>query len=178
MKKFSHIYTKFGDTGTTRTLSGDRVSKDDVLIEVNGDIDSLQVVLDKLIAFSLYSDILLNQKEILQRVQTLLWQLGGEISQSQVGGFVTNPISDDHVVELESQIESFELSLDGFQRFSNLAAIEVNEARVRTRRLERTLTQYLRDRQIRDEVYRYINRLSDYFFALAVKVQDEGVTLS
>ena len=58
-----------------------------------------------------------------------------------------------------------------------MIAIEVNEARVRTRKLERTLTNYLREREIRSVVYKYVNRLSDYFFALSVRLEKEGLNL-
>ena len=67
-KNLSPIFTKYGDTGQTRTLDGARVNKDDCLIEVNGDIDSLQTCIDKLIAFSLYSERLHEQKNRLHNV--------------------------------------------------------------------------------------------------------------
>ena len=111
------------------------------------------------------------QKHLLVTVQTLLWQMGGEISQQKPGGIVKNPIEEEDVEDLEKAIDLFNLRLNSFQRFRNLIAIDINEARVRTRKLERTLTQYLKEFRIRPEVYRYINRLSDYFFALAVTVQ-------
>jgi cob(I)alamin adenosyltransferase len=171
MKKVSKIYTFGGDGGFTRNLTGDLLPKDDCLIEVHGDIDSLQAIIDKLIAYGNYSKFMEHQKDFLLRIQVLLWQLGGEISQKRTGGLVNQPIQDDDIKELEFAIDAFNLNLSSFQRFSHLISIDVNEARVRTRKLERTLTDYLRKNQIRPEVYKYINRLSDYFFSLAVKVQ-------
>jgi|FLOH01.1.fsa_nt_gi cob(I)alamin adenosyltransferase len=177
MKKTSQIFTRIGDKGATKTLQGEFVPKDDCLIEVNGDIDSLQACLDKILAFSNYSEALAEEKEMIMQIQMLLWQMGGEISQGNVGGFVNKPIEELHVDELESSIEKFSLYLDGFQRFKSMIAIEVNEARVRTRKLERTLTNYLREREIRSVVYKYVNRLSDYFFALSVRLEKEGLNL-
>ena len=172
-KYVSKIYTFAGDEGFTKTLKGDSVPKDNCLIEVHGDIDSLQAMIDKLVAYSKFSDVLTDQKTMLLRAQVLLWQLGGEFSQGKIGGLVNQPIDQTDVEDLEKSIDSFDLDLDGFRRFKHLIAIDVNETRVRTRKLERTLTNYLREARIRSIVYRYINRLSDYFFALAVKIQDD-----
>ncbi|MFH1589958.1 MAG: ATP:cob(I)alamin adenosyltransferase [archaeon] len=175
-KKLTPIYTRFGDSGKTKTLDGKIVPKDCCLIEVNGDIDSLQTSLDKIGSFMNYNNLLTNEQDRIYQVQTLLWQLGGEISQQSIGGFVTRPINDSDVEDLENAIESFGLTISEFQRFKSMFAIEVNEARVRTRKLERTLTQYLNDMEIREVVYRYVNRLSDYFFALAVKIEQENLS--
>lgn len=169
----SKIYTFKGDQGFTKTLDGHTVSKDDCLIEVHGDIDALQTMIDKLIAYARYSDIMAQQKPLFSRMQTLLWQMGGELSQKKTGGLVNQPLDESDIVDMERIIDSFKLNLDSFQRFTNLIAIDVNETRVRTRKLERTLTNYLRNQIIRPVVFKYINRLSDYFFALAVKVQRE-----
>lgn len=167
------IYTFKGDEGYTKTLDGHSVSKDDCLMEVHGDIDSLQAMLDKLIAYAKYSDIMAQQKPLFLRIQTLLWQMGGELSQKKVGGYVNQPLEESDIVDMERIIDSFKLNLDSFQRFTNLIAIDVNETRVRTRKLERTMTNYLKKQIIRPVVFKYTNRLSDYFFALAVKVQKE-----
>lgn len=175
-KQIHSIYTKTGDKGITKTLSGQTVPKNHCLIQINGELDSLQASIDKLIAFSKYSQVLSEQKELLKTIQMLLWQLGGEISQKQTGRLVKRPIKEKDVKELEHNIDSFALDLMGFQRFTNLVSVDVNETRVRTRSFERTLTNYLEDAEIRYEVYQYINRLSDYFFALAVTVEKEGST--
>ncbi|NQU98303.1 ATP:cob(I)alamin adenosyltransferase [Candidatus Woesearchaeota archaeon] len=172
-KTLSKIYTLAGDEGFTGTLKGDVLPKDHCLIEVHGDVDSLQTIIDKIIAYAKYSPLLEGQKTMLFRIQLLLWQLGGELSQHTVGGLVKQPIDESDVLDLEKSIDAFELKLDSFQRFTHLVAIDVNETRVRTRKLERTLTEYLRDDRIRSSVYKYINRLSDYFFTLAVKIEQE-----
>jgi cob(I)alamin adenosyltransferase len=167
------IYTNTGDEGFTKTLYGDMLPKDNCLIEVNGDIDSLQTMIDKLVAYSKYSDVMAHQKHLLSKIQMLLWQMGGEISQKKTGGHVNQPIEELDIEDLEKAIDLFKLNVNSFQRFNHLIAIDVNETRVRTRKLERTLTNYLREFKLRPVVYKYINRLSDYFFALAVKIQQE-----
>ncbi len=171
------IYTCTGDKGMTKSLSGETLPKDDCLIEVVGDLDSLQASIDKLLAFSPYSKVLADNSDVLKKIQILLWQMGGEISNRCVSSLVKRPILDEDVNHLEECIESFNLDINGFQRFSNLVAIEVNESRVRTRKFERSLTSYLRESQIKEVSYKFINRLSDYFFALAVAVEKDHLNL-
>ena len=71
-------------------------------------------------------------------------------------------------------IKDMKLEINSFQRFNLPITVELNEARVKTRKVERTLTRYLRDKKLRKTVYSYVNRLSSYFFALSVKIEQEG----
>ena len=166
------IYTKFGDDGMTQTLAGKTVSKNNCVIKVNGDIDSLQSNIDKMIMFIGE----LPEGRHLQHIQTKLWQLGGEISGEQVKNYVKDPITSQDIKLLEQWIDSLmnDTNLTGFVRFSKPITIEANECRVRTRRLERTLTEYLENQKIRAIAYTFINRLSDYFFALSVFYETEA----
>lgn len=168
----SKIYTKFGDDGMTATLSGKIVPKNDCLIQVNGDIDSLQSNIDKMIMFLGE----LPQGNQLNHIQKKLWQLGGEISGEQVKDYIKDPITNQDVQFLENWIDDFmaDIRLTGFVRFNQPIPIEANECRVRTRKLERTLTEYLEHQKIRAVAYKFINRLSDYFFALSVFYQTEA----
>jgi len=166
------IYTRTGDRGVTSTLSGQRIPKDDCLIKVNGELDELQTQIDKVISYMKRSVSFAETLVQLERIRTLLWQLGGEISFGERNNLVKQPIMKYDVKDLENWIDNFNLEIKGFQRFYNPIAIEINEARVRTRRLERTLTKYLRKRILRIEVYMYLNRLSDYFFTLAVAIEN------
>lgn len=158
------IYTRKGDEGMTSTLSGSRRSKSDLLIWVGGSIDELQTALDRVIAQLSRS----KHRSRLERVQHILWQLAGEISQERVGGTVKDPLEAHDTEELERWIDEADLDLTGFVRFSTIIAADVSEARVRARRFERILAQYARSAPVRSEVSAYVNRLGDYLFALAV----------
>lgn len=166
------IYTKFGDDGMTATLSGKTVSKSNCLIKVNGDIDSLQNNIDKMIMFIGE----LPEGNHLHHIQKKLWQLGGEISGEQVKDYVKDPISNVDLQLMENWIDGMmnTIKLTGFVRFTTPITIEASECRVRTRKLERTLTEYLENQKIRAVAYKYINRLSDYFFALSVFYETEA----
>jgi len=169
----SKIYTKVGDKGTTKTLSGKDVIKNSCLISINGDIDFLQSALDKVIH---YVNKLPKEYEVdsyrLSNIQKLLWQMGGEISAEGDLSFIKTPITEEDVTNLEVWIDEKKLELSNFVRFTNFASMEVNEARVRVRHLERELVEYLYDKELRPEIFRFINRLSDYLFSLAVHIED------
>src|SRR3990167_3914885 len=166
------IYTRSGDKGLTRDYAGNSIKKSDCLVEVQGKIDELQSSIDILFSFknsiSIYIDCLkpLDYKR-LEKIQINLWQLAGELALHKVGQKVTKPIKQKDVIDLEKWIDEANIKLTGFIRFRSHPAIWINEARVRCRNLERVLTTYLEQKQVREVTYKYINRLSDYFFALA-----------
>lgn len=160
------LYTKVGDEGTTRTITGKVVAKDNCLIEFNGALDSLQAQLDKVI----YSiDILPTSEDyigMLKKIQQKLLLIGGEVSGQKVEN-----ISDEDVSQLEEAIDVLATEITEFVRFVNPAGMEVNEARVRARQVEREATMYLREFFIYPNTYKYLNRLSDYLFAVAVDLE-------
>ena len=160
-----NIYTRRGDRGETSTLAGERIAKDDLIIWVGGAIDELQTAIDRVVAQTRGK-----HRSRLERIQHLLWQLGGEISQHRVGGTVKDPIEARDTEELERWIDEAKLDLTRFVRFSSLVAIDVSEARVRARRLERIIATLAREQPVRTEVATYVNRLSDYLFALSVSL--------
>lgn len=168
------MYTRTGDKGTTSTLNGRRVAKDSCLIQANGELDELVTQIDKILAYMNRTATLMIEPIQVGRIRDLLWQLGGELSFGKLNTLVKIPIKKQDVEDLELWMKSFNINVKGFQRFSNHISLEINETRVRTRRLERTLTEYLRHTGIRQEVYQYMNRLSSYFFCLAVYVEQMG----
>ena len=160
--------------GYTTMLNGIKVSKNDCLVQVFGEIDELQTQLDKLLIY-LESSVYF-QKEIVQlkRIEFLLWQLGGELSFGRPTKIISKPIVDSDVKDLEAWIDDFNLNIQRFQRFTNIVAIEANETRVRTRKIERNLVEYIKTRSLRAVIYRWVNRLSTYFFALAVSIEKKA----
>lgn len=159
-----NIYTRRGDGGMTMTLAGSKHPKSDLLIWLSGAVDELQTALDRVI--SQLGRV--KHRSRIERVQHVLWQIAGELSQQGTGGTVKDPVSDRDTEELERWIDEAKIDLDGFVRFSTLIAADVSEARVRARRFERILTDYARSNEVRPEVRAYANRLGDYLFALAV----------
>ena len=161
------IYTKEGDKGTTKTFNGETVSNNDCLIVTNGKLDSLQAQLDKVIYYMGILPCKENFMSLFLKIERLLLYVGGEISGQ--GAVVTNA----DVEELEEAIDVLEIDIHEFVRFKNPTGMEVNEARVRTRDLERVLVTSLNDKKISETTYKYINRLSDYLFAVSIFLEEE-----
>jgi len=156
------VYTSAGDGGFTKDFSGKVFAKDDLMIIVNGKIDSLQSALD----MALFLDN--GHKAFLERVQQKLWQACGEIANCP-GDCLNAPITDFDLKELEEYIDSLGESPKKFVRFTNPSSIWLNECRIRCRELETSLVKMFRENKLRPEVYRYINRLSSLFFMLGYK---------
>ncbi len=143
MKK---AYTKNGDTGFTRGLSGRRLAKDDARIVASGKIDALQSAMDLALL-----DAKGPTKAMLLEAQGALWRKLGQ----------------QDLKKLEDFIDSLGEPPKGFMRFNRPRAVAYNECRVRCRDLESACTRLLRSGKMRPAVYAYINRLSSLFFMLA-----------
>jgi|TARA_B100001971_G_C18008724_1_gene441224 ATP:cob(I)alamin adenosyltransferase len=165
------IYTKVGDEGETVTYGDLKVPKDSYVIDLNGYIDALQSSLDFCYIHNK------EFKEIIEKINKKLWQLGGEISLGGVGKKVKDPITNEDILEIELYMDEFSFPRN-FIRFTKFGSAHLNEARVRCRILERELTQVLRAGLIREEVYKYINRLSDLLFVMSYKVEVDNVKLN
>lgn len=157
------VYTKVGDKGTTRRYNGEEVPKDEPVIVIGGKIDSVQASLDT-------AKVVLKNEEVisvLDKIQKKLWQTAGELSKGEDGDELKDTITAEDITEMESNIDKFNQKIDFFIRFSKETSARLNEARVRTRDLEIAMTPMFRDNKIREEVYKYINRLSDLLYVLA-----------
>ncbi|MBS3082234.1 ATP:cob(I)alamin adenosyltransferase [Candidatus Pacearchaeota archaeon] len=158
----SKVYTSAGDEGLTKDFSGKPYLKDDLMIVVNGKVDSLQSALD----MALFLDT--HHSEFLRTVQKKLWQASGEIANCP-GDCLNAPVTADDLKELEEYIDSLGEPPNKFVRFTNETSIWFNECRVRCRELETFLVKMFREGKLRSEIYRYINRLSSLFFMLGYK---------
>jgi cob(I)alamin adenosyltransferase len=156
----SKLYTGKGDKGNTKNFAGEVFSKDDLLIETLGNVDSLQSAID-LVILDFEGGVL----EFLEEVQKKLWQLSGEIANCP-GDCLPWPIKKEDIEKMEEFIDSLGEFPKRFVRFDTKKAIEFNECRVRCRALERKLVGLSKKRKIREELLAYINRLSSAFFML------------
>jgi cob(I)alamin adenosyltransferase len=158
------LYTRKGDSGMTKDFSGKEIQKDDLLMHINGKIDSMQSALD--MSILLCGEV--KYKEVLKEVQKKMWQVAGEIANCP-GDCLIWPVVKKDLVELEVFIDSLGEPPNKFVRFENEKAIWYNECRVRCRDLERDLVKLLREGKLREEIFRYVNRLSSLFFMLGYK---------
>ena len=156
------VYTTKGDSGFTKDYAGNQLAKDDLIVLINGKIDSLQSALDMALFLS---D---EHSEFLKVIQQKLWQASGEIANCD-SECLNAPIIGGDLLKLEEYVDSLGDPPNKFVRFTNEKSIWFNECRVRCRELETFLVKVLREGKLRPEVYRYVNRLSSLFFMLGYK---------
>lgn len=161
------IYTKTGDKGQT-SLVGKRVDKDDLRVESYGTIDEVNTIVGYAMTYLDHEDT----KDIynaLQKIQHELFDCGGDLAV--VKDSIPFKTTEKMVEDLETLIDEYMEATPPLQRFilpggSKPAAI-IHQARAVTRRAERTVVTLMKQENIHLPVFLYLNRLSDYFFALA-----------
>lgn len=168
------IYTKTGDKGETSLFGGDRVSKSNVRVEALGTIDELNAIVG-VVRSLLKIDFV--DKQLL-KVQNDLFVLGSEAATPFSKLFLSSGkprleimISKKDVQELESWIDELQDELQPLKYFilpaGNQAAASLHLARAVCRRAERIFVELRDQEELREEILKYINRLSDYLFVLA-----------
>lgn len=163
-----NIYTRTGDKGTTGLYGGSRVDKDSLNVDVYGTIDEAISVL----GFA-YSQVETTEiKEYISHIQKRMFQAGAEFASDQRGiEMLKDKISDADIKYLEDIIDR-ETELNGPMREFvipgvNPSSAALHVARTVVRRAERRITTMAREVPVRDELRKYINRLSDACFAMA-----------
>ena len=162
------IYTKMGDSGETGLYGGARVSKDDLRIQAYGTLDELNATLGVAGADPL---IPIQIREKLRRVQSELFQLGGELATPAGKSVPMELIGTIEIERMEKEIDAMELLLKPLTQFilpgGSLASAQIHLARTISRRAEREVVTLHGVQPLRDEILGYVNRLSDWFFVLA-----------
>ncbi|WP_349407467.1 cob(I)yrinic acid a,c-diamide adenosyltransferase [Pseudalkalibacillus sp. SCS-8] len=160
------IYTRKGDSGKT-SLIGGRTDKDDVRVEAYGTVDEINCFVGQAMAEldpSIFKDIL----EDLEKIQHELFDCGSDLSN------VTDSerkLKQPSVSYLEERIDAFMEETPALERFilpgGTKPAASIHIARTVTRRAERILVRLTKhDPNVSVTTLRYLNRLSDFFFAL------------
>jgi cob(I)alamin adenosyltransferase len=163
------IYTKTGDRGDTGLFGGARVSKASQRVSAYGDVDELNSVLGVVVA---HSTVEASRVE-LRQIQSDLFVLGAELAKNpdkQVDlGMAL--IAEADVVRLEQQIDVLDQSLAPLKTFilpgGSVPAAFLHVARTTCRRAERAVVELAKTEPVREELVRYLNRLSDLLFTLA-----------
>ncbi len=161
------IYTKRGDKGETSLFDPEsrqnlRTSKDSLRISAIGEIDEANSFLGIISA----SDDKL-KKEI-QKIQRDLFTIGSILAGARLH------FSSSKTKRLEKEIDRFEGTLPILKNFILLGGSETGAklhfARTLIRRAERSLVSLNNIEKISPQILTFINRLSDYLFMLARKV--------
>jgi len=169
------IYTKTGDAGETGLYGGARVSKDDPRVESYGDVDELNSVLGVVRAEGALGDPF---DALLTTIQSRLFDVGAELANGKGKDLGIPLVTEDDVVAIEHAIDRAEEELAPLRTFvlpggTRLAA-HLHVARTVCRRAERRVVTLMHTSEVRAEVLRYLNRLSDFFFTLARLANHRG----
>ncbi|MCF6366851.1 MAG: cob(I)yrinic acid a,c-diamide adenosyltransferase [Bacteroidales bacterium] len=167
------IYTKTGDKGETSLFSGGRVKKSDLRIRAYGSIDELNSFIGLLAAY----DINVNYKEVLQKIQQKLYNIGSVLAVKEKTSFSGPKITQADTELLEKEIDNLNNNLPPIKDFiipgGNIITAQCHICRSICRRTEREVVELAINEEINIIVLEYLNRLSDYLFVLGRMVSQE-----
>jgi len=162
------IYTKGGDGGETSLYDNTRVPKDHIRVESYGTIDELNSALG--LARGFIDDDSINNSII--HVQRELFNVAGELATADHSKF-PQKVTVEKIKILESEIDAMLEKLNKEQQFKFIIpgschrSASLHLARTICRRAERRIVTLSREEDIRPEIVKYVNRLSDWIYALA-----------
>ena len=175
----SKIYTRKGDRGQTSLVGGQRVSKCCDRLESYGTIDELNSTIGLLIT---YCDDE-HDVEFLTQVQQALFIVGGYLATDNSASDVlpSTAVTSDMVNVLEAEIDRLDNMVAPLRQFilpgGTRGAAQAHICRTVCRRAERCMFRLIECGAVVDErVTSYINRLSDYLFILARKLNADAGT--
>ena len=163
------VYTKTGDTGTTSLVGGKRVPKDCARLESYGTIDELNAQVGLLLTY--VSEPV--DRETLIGIQNNLFVIGAQLATEapQVPSVIITSVD---VTKLEQSIDAASEGLPKWRGFTlpggcRPAAL-AHVCRTICRRAERRILTLNSSEEVAPELLAYINRLSDYFYILALRL--------
>jgi len=160
------LYTKSGDDGTTGLADGSRVRKIDLRVAAYGDLDETNAAIGMARAVCDHDEL----HEQLGRVQSHLFTIGAELAGTRETSGMTF-IDDTTISQLEAWIDQAADETTPLKNFvlpgGTPLAVALHMARCICRRAERTVVSATVPCDVRPEILRYVNRLSDYLFAAA-----------
>ncbi|RSD28950.1 cob(I)yrinic acid a,c-diamide adenosyltransferase [Mesobacillus subterraneus] len=161
------LYTRTGDKGQTSIIGG-RVEKDDIRVEAYGTVDEVNCFVGQAVTqldAAIFQDVL----EDLEKIQHELFDCGGDLAN--VTKTRELKLTMESIDYLETKIDELIAEAPELERFilpgGAPAAASIHIARTVTRRAERLTVSLLKaDPECSEIALKYLNRLSDYFFAL------------
>ena len=169
----SKIYTRTGDKGTTSLVGGKRVSKSDPRLDAYGTIDELNSFIGLMLSVM---DGKAESAENIRWIQQKLFNIGGCLATDTT----SFPLPDSckilvqDVERMEKMIDAAQEGLPEQRSFilpgGTQAASYAHVARTVCRRAERLIIALPNDAAVPSELLQFINRLSDYLFVLARRI--------
>ncbi|WP_255565810.1 cob(I)yrinic acid a,c-diamide adenosyltransferase [Desemzia sp. RIT 804] len=161
------LYTKRGDFGNTNLIGGRTIPKDSVRVESYGTIDELNSLVGYIV--SQMDDTALEMKQELIKIQHDLFDCGTDLSTPD--GLKEYKVQKELVEWIETRIDVYAEEPPVIEKFiipgGDPVSSLLHVARTVTRRAERIIVGLSREAAINPIVPIFMNRLSDYFFAIA-----------
>lgn len=171
------IYTKTGDKGTTSLIGGTRVGKDDIRLETYGSFDELSAFVAVL---SDSEGMEQHEIDVMDRIQNCLLVLESclalesrvetHVRASEMSKYIPQ-LTEDDVLFLEGEIDAINAQLEPLKSLvipgGNMLSSRCHVCRTVCRRAERNLVRMGREYEVDENIRRFVNRLSDYFFILS-----------
>lgn len=164
------LYTRTGDEGKTSVIGG-RLDKDDTRVVAYGTTDELNSFIG-LAHSQLEDDLFQDIKSELVKIQHELFDCGGDLAMVKASENHPYKTKQESIDFLEGRIDEYIKETPELERFilpgGALPASTLHVCRTVTRRAERYVAKLHRESDVFNPiVLKYINRLSDYFFAIA-----------
>ena len=170
--KITKVYTRRGDQGQTSLVGGQRVSKASTRLEAYGTVDELSSHLGLLAAMLPDG----HEKDLVERIQNNLFNVCTNLAtdQDQTELYPSAYLPEGAIKELEDEVDSIMHELPERQGFilpgGTQEAAQAHVCRTVCRRAERRIVALAEEATVSPEVQQYVNRLSDYLFILAKKL--------
>lgn len=166
----SFVFTRTGDTGTTSLVSGKRVPKTDIQVEVYGTVDELVSAVG--VACAAAAPFWPEGAARLRSIQEELMTVAALLASEDLGRSGLLPGLDPGAVDrLEREMVQMTEELPRLDSFilpgGSLGASLLHLCRTVCRRAERRVWELHVERPVPPELLTYLNRLSDWLFMAA-----------
>ena len=171
------IYTKTGDKGETSLIGGTKVPKYHLRIEAYGTTDELNSYIGLIMCQSIEN----HHQQMLKEIQDRLFTIGSSLASDPERSKMKIPdLLTDDILLLETEIDKMNENLPELKHFilpgGNTTVSFCHLARCVCRRGERMVVHLASESLVADKIPIYLNRLSDYLFVLARKINADANT--
>lgn len=169
------IYTKTGDKGTTALIGGTRVAKSHLRIEAYGTVDEL----NSYIGLVRDQEVNIVRADILKEIQDRLFTIGSSLATDPDKNvkMATPDLHEADITLLEREIDAMSEDVPPLRAFilpgGHQSVSFCHVARCVCRRAERIAIRLQEESPVENLVIIYLNRLSDYLFALGRRMTYE-----
>lgn len=173
----TRIYTKAGDTGSTRLVNNELVPKTDPRIAAYADVDECNAAIGVALALGQVSD---EVRAVLIQVQNDLFDAGADLGNPDLESEIALRVTEEYVTRLEGWCDEFNDRLSTLNSFvlpgGTPGAALLHVARTVARRAERKAWALIEADPARTSTLpaKYLNRLSDLLFILARTANPDG----